>query len=372
MIRVLVANIPLPGNRFLVDLNGAIGELCDLEQSSDAFWAMTGEYDVVHLHFPEYMTYEIEACYQRGLGTDMLAAVEDRLRHWAERSAIVVTWHVLLPHDARKDVMWERMYETVFRYSDAVVHFANASIAEFNERYRKTSFHRGAPRHVVIPHANYASLPNRVSRSEARESLGVPVHASVLLVFGSVRSDEESRLILDVFRGIDQPRPVLLVSRWREKLAAVSWIRLRTWLRDINRVYYKLHPRYNFNYGYVKEEDTQLYLNAADVLLIPRLRVLNSGNIALGMTFGRVVVGPDSWNVGELLRETGNPVFDPDDPQTAVAATDRAFRLAREGKTGAANRQLALTAWSVQKCAEKYGGLFTELSAARADSFTHR
>jgi hypothetical protein len=115
----------------------------------------------------------------------------------------------------------------------------------------------------------------------------------------------------------------------------------------------------------VEESDAQHYLNAADVLFIPRFHVLNSGNVTLGMTFGRVVVGPDSWDVGELLRETGNPVFDPDRPETAARALDEAFRLARAGIIGTRNKELALSEWSVEQCAAKYAGLFAALAAER-------
>jgi glycosyltransferase involved in cell wall biosynthesis len=182
-----------------------------------------------------------------------------------------------------------------------------------------------------------------------------------MLTFGSIRNDPERQLVLDTFQRLNVPRKLLLVSRWREKLAKVSWIRLKYWIRDCTRLYYRLHPRYHLNYGFVEETDAQLYMNAADVLFIPRFRVLNSGNITMGMTFGCVVVGPDSWDVGELQRATGNPVFDPDRAETAAAAMEDGFRLAREGRIGPANRQRALRDWGADKCAAKYVQLYEEV-----------
>jgi hypothetical protein len=82
------------------------------------------------------------------------------------------------------------------------------------------------------------------------------------------------------------------------------------------------------------------------------------------MTYGKVVVGPDSWDVGQLLRETGNPVFSPEDPRTAVEATQKAFDLAKEGKIGPQNRQTALTQWSAKQCADKYIDFMKEVSLA--------
>ncbi len=365
MLRVLVAQIPMPLNRFLVDLNAELANRCRLHHSSDDFWSMSGDRDVVHLHFPEYLTYEIEQAYLHGLSAALIAATEQRLRFWADRAKLVVTRHVVLPHDAREDPAWDRLYETFYRYADGVVHFARASLDEFRHRYRDTAFYRGRePRHAIIPHQNYASLPNQLTRSEARARLGIPARAAVMLVFGAIRSASERQLIWETFHRMDVPGKILLVSCWREQLAQVDWIRLKYWIRDLTRFYYRLHPRYHFNYGFVEEADTQIYLNAADVLFIPRLRVLNSGNVTLGMTFGRVVVGPDSWDVGELLRDTGNPVFDPDRPATAAAAMVEGFRLAGDGGIGAANQARALREWRAGRCAEKYVTFFNEIAGS--------
>ncbi|MCC7278859.1 MAG: hypothetical protein IT487_11170 [Chromatiaceae bacterium] len=358
-MRILVANIPLPTNRFLVDLNAALGNHHQVVHDAEIFWNREGAFDVVHLHFPEYLTYALQEAYLTGLTDTLIADTEERLRWWAERAHIVITRHVLLPHDALSDPMWERLYKAVYHYADGVAHFAQASIDEFRERYAGMAFYRGhAPVHAIIPHQNYASLPNTVSRAEARRALRIAPNARVMLVFGAIRNDAERQLILETFRGIRVKHKHLLVSRWREQLADVSWIRLKYWIRDLTRLWYRLHPRFTFNYGFVAESDAQRYLNAADVLFIPRLRVLNSGNITLGMTFGRVVVGPDSWDVGELLRETGNPVFDPDHPETAAAAMEEGFRLAAGGEISAANRERALSQWTVEQCARLYTDLY--------------
>jgi glycosyltransferase involved in cell wall biosynthesis len=362
-MKILVGNIPLPANRFLVDLNGALEANHQVTHSHEQFWNMEGDFDVVHLHFPEYMTFEIEQAYRTELTAELMQEIEKRLQYWSDRSVIAVTRHVLLPHDAVSNPIWEQLYETVYRYASGVVHFAQPSIDEFRSRYADTMFVNGLPSHCIVPHHNYASLPNTVSRQDARKKLGLADSAHVMLAFGAIRNDEERDLILRTFQAVSAKGKVLICSRWREKLANVSWIRFKYWIRDLTRLYYRLNPRYHFNYGFVQEEDTQLYLNAADVLFIPRLKVLNSGNITLGMTFGKVVVGPDWLDVGHLLKVTGNPVFDPEKPETAAAAVDRAFQLVNEGQVGSANQKLALSEWSAQQCAAMYAKFFEQLLA---------
>jgi glycosyltransferase involved in cell wall biosynthesis len=337
---------------------------------------MEGAFDIVHLHFPHYLTFEVERASQTSLTEDLSKAIEERMHYWASNARVVITRHVLLPHDAEHDSPWEALYERVYSYCDAVVHFANASITEFRHRYSATNFFRGSqPIHKVIPHQNYASLPNAIQKDEARDRLGLPRDAKVLLVFGAIRSDEERALVLDSFRRLQLSKKILLASNWRERLADVSWIRLKYWIRDLKRIYFAIHRSYHFNYGFVAEEDTQIYLNAADVMFIPRFRVLNSGNVTLGMTFGRVVVGPDSWDVCELLRDTGNTVFDPHSPDSAVGALQQGFCLAEAGEVGEANRKRALSEWGVDQCARAYASLFNELvfgsNAASETPSTH-
>ena len=361
MKRLLVGSIPMPQNRFLVDLNAALSRRMEVTHDADAFWDRRGDFDAVHLHFPEYTTFKHQDAYKNGLDETLVEQTEARLKYWSERCPIVITRHVLLPHDAVRDPKWERFYELFYRYADGVVHFADASVKEFKNRYRDTAFASGPPEHAIIPHHNYASLPNDVPRDEARRRLGIGQHRRVMLVFGAIRNDAERELIESAFSGAKVANKLLLVPRWRETLADVSWIRLKYWLRDARRAYHRLHPRHHFGYDFVEEADTQLYLNAADILFIPRFHVLNSGNVTLGMTFGKVVVGPDSWDVGELLGQTGNVCFDPDRPQSAGRAVERAFELSDQNVIGAANRERALSEWSAETCGEQYAAFFMAL-----------
>jgi hypothetical protein len=190
-----------------------------------------------------------------------------------------------------------------------------------------------------------------------------------MLVFGAIRNRAEAELTLQTFKavrteGAYSSSAVLVASRWREEVPQIGWIRMQRWIRNVRRVYYRLRPEYRFNYGFVTDEETQIYLEAADVLFIPRRRVLNSGNIALGMTFGRVVVGPDSFNVGEILKVTRNPVFDPELPETAADAVREGFRLAEEGTVGESNRRLAMSEWKPSVCAASYVRFFEQLIGA--------
>lgn len=73
--------------------------------------------------------------------------------------------------------------------------------------------------------------------------------------------------------------------------------------------------------------DLPYYMAASNVIFIQRKGQLNSVNIPLAFLFHKVVIGPDSGNIGELLRNTGNPVFRSDKKQDIIRALKEARHL---------------------------------------------
>ena len=103
----------------------------------------------------------------------------------------------------------------------------------------------------------------------------------------------------------------------------------------------------------VPASDIPDFFNAADVVLIQRRHILNSGNVPMAFYFGKIVVGPDVGNVGEWLRATGNPVFDPGRPESVAVALEAGLRLA-EGGFGETNRAYADSELSPARAARRH------------------
>lgn len=68
--------------------------------------------------------------------------------------------------------------------------------------------------------------------------------------------------------------------------------------------------------------------------------ILNSGVVPMAFLFGRGVVGPDSGNVGELLRVTANLVFSPSDQGSVNSMLRSAMNMDLDD-LGAKNRRYA-------------------------------
>jgi hypothetical protein len=186
-----------------------------------------------------------------------------------------------------------------------------------------------------------------------------------MLVFGMIK-EREKGLIMDGFDAIPGTNKVLLAPGWKVPKPDIKWIRLREWLHRYQVRKAARSKMICVNRGFVEEGDAQYYCHAADFLLIPRTSELNSGNIAFGFTFGLVVVGKSDADIGEILLETGNPVFEVGSAQSLADAVRRALVLAQKGH-GQKNRELALAKWGI----DRIGKLYCDLYLAAADQSGH-
>jgi glycosyltransferase involved in cell wall biosynthesis len=110
----------------------------------------------------------------------------------------------------------------------------------------------------------------------------------------------------------------------------------------------------------IGRKDVQYFLKAADLLFIPRFNTLNSGNVALGFTFGKVVIGPDYGVIGEMLKTTGNPVYHPQDIRSIADAIHNGLELASKNH-GLNNKQYAQQHFSWKRVAEKTYSFYKQL-----------
>ena len=349
-LKILFANIPTPGNRFVLDLKEGLEHHADVVWDHQEFWNMKNEYDIIHIHWPEYLSFELESYLYKPsepIPNEIWEKTINCLEYWSKKSKIIYTRHVQFPH-VRHDEEFLNLYKIVASYCDTIVHFANYSIQQFKQWYPDLEHIK----HVVIPHHNYASLPNDSTKQQAREYLNINQDTKVMLVFGGIK-EHEKPLIKTAFNAIPHKNKALLAPKWKTPRKKISYIPLREWVWNFEVWRAKQNNKFRTNLGFIKEEDAHYYLNAADFLFIPRTSELNSGNITLGCTFGLVVVGADTADIGEILNETGNPTFTVGDEDSLKKAIAEAHQLKAQ-QHGAKNKALAINEWSLSKISDTY------------------
>jgi glycosyltransferase involved in cell wall biosynthesis len=157
---------------------------------------------------------------------------------------------------------------------------------------------------VIIPHGHYIdAYPNRISRSDARIRLGLPADAFVFLSLGLIRPYKGLEALIAAFRSLPAVEARLLLAgqpRPREYAASLEPL-ARSDLRIVR------HPLF------VPDAEVQVWMNAADVVVLPYRHVTTSGAALLAFSFGKPIIAPALPGFLELMHD--NPelglLYDP-------------------------------------------------------------
>lgn len=304
-------------------------------------------FDVVHIQWPEAML-----DWRKADNADV-QFISEKIEQWKmSGTAIVATVHNLGPNQQVNRHAAD-LYETVYGNCDAIVHLGRVSRKLAKQ---KIAYSIPEDREFVVPHGDYSFFKNEVSREKARARFGISEGGPVFVAVGQTRNLKEIGLLQATAEFLSDHGGTLLVGgRISGNVKNSPRGRLMTFFLAKRRNVV-VHDRL------IPAEEIQYYLNAAEVLLVPRVKSLNSGNVSLGFTFGKVVVGTSYGVIGETLMERGNPVFDPDSMESFNSALQDAMRLSAGG-TGAENKAYALKAMNWPDIAAEHVRIYNTVAA---------
>lgn len=155
---------------------------------------------------------------------------------------------------------------------------------------------------AVIPHGNYLHALRPMPPVEvARERLGIPLHAKVLLFFGQIKEVKGLDILLSAMPYVLQRHPdvVLLIAGkpWKTDFAVYQ--------SKIDEL--GIHDACIANVHYIPDEDVPLYYGAADLVILPYRRIYQSGVVLMAMSYGKAVLVSDIPGMLEVVQdqETG-------------------------------------------------------------------
>lgn len=318
-------------------ISNGIEAKCNVED----FWSNYEAYDIIHFHWVEWHI-PIST-------SDDANKFINRFNTVRTRCKIVTTCHDLKPHYAKNPHL-ERVLNYLYDHCDAMIHMGKYSFDYFTTRSN------GKVKHFIIPHHIYNNFYKfSLDKSLARKQLKIPSDANVLLCFGDFRSDIERNMVLNAWKKAD------IQNKY---LSAPGFCRIRKNLilgykQIIKAVYYKL-LRVHFTNKFIPHNKVETYLCAADILMIQRAAILNSGNLSLGFHAKKVVIGPNIGNVKEVLENTGNPVFDPNDISSVTKAIQEGFLL-KDTDLPQKNYDYAMKNWNVSEIARKHVEVYRDI-----------
>jgi glycosyltransferase involved in cell wall biosynthesis len=198
------------------------------------------------------------------------------------KKRIVYTAHNVLPHD--RDTPLNRLiYRGVYHSVDGVV----AHTPGIRERLIR-EFGVLPSRIWVVRHGVYEALDRpELTRERARDRLGVPVTARVLLFFGRITRYKGLDLLVPTFSRLAERYPSLRLliagkidATYRKEFEHILPPDRRG--DDIRTIF-----------GYVPDEDVELLFKAADIVVLPYREGSQSGVLFLSYAYGRPVVISD-------------------------------------------------------------------------------
>lgn len=132
----------------------------------------------------------------------------------------------------------------------------------------------------------HQQISSSVSKPEAREKLGIPINASVLLFFGIVRPYKGLSVLLDALGILKQEdfTPLLLV-------AGEIWHDEGKYRSQINRL--GLQDQVRLENRFIPNEELGDFFSAADIFVAPYLGGTQSGAIKAALEFGLPVLASD-------------------------------------------------------------------------------
>lgn len=238
--------------------------------------------------------------------------------------------HNLRPHetiDARLDARCRRR---IAAEADAVTVHCRAAAQLLAERYGRRAGVHVVPRGHFIDH-----YPDQVDRATARLRLGLPERSFVYLFFGSLRPYKGIDGLLRAFSSLPGPRLRLVVAGFLATRFEALLRRLQSAaLRD---------PRLLLRLGAVPAEDIQYLMNAADAVVLPFVRILNSASVLVPLSFGRAVVAPRLGCLPETVGPSAGVFYEAGDEAALGRAMTRVRPRSLAAGRAARRRALGLT-----------------------------
>lgn len=311
--------IPMPksGNTFFQEIINFSS--CTFDYGH--FEADISNYNVVLIHWPELMFKWAEP------NDDDLDRLEKQLKVWREYVKIVYVVHNERRHFGMSS-KFEKLYALVQGYCHVMVHMGHYSLDKCKGLYPDKV-------HQYIPHPLYESSFVKYDKVYARKQLGIPITKQVVLAPGRIRNLKERDLIVKSFKALKIKEKHLLVPYMFKKKIPFKFkgsYRLQRvkFIRGVLDYFLNKEAigSYQFGYNLVASDILSLMLSAADIIFIPRINALNSGVLFLGLTYRKMIIGPATGNIQEVLDQFEMPKFFPGDTDSVKRAMLDAFNLA--------------------------------------------
>ena len=202
-------------------------------------------------------------------------------------------------------------------------------VSEFGLRESKVS---------VVPFGINNTVPNTaLSRTVARQRLGIKEGEKTLLFFGNIAPYKGLEYLVRAFRIVSAVDPkYCLVIAGRPKGPRTYWKEVEREILNAGQ-----HGRVVQEIEYIPDCDTEVYFKAADVLVLPYVSIFQSGVLLLGYNFGLPAIATDVGSLKQdLVEGEAGFICRPRDPEDLSKAIERFFASELYRKSEAVRQEI--------------------------------
>jgi glycosyltransferase involved in cell wall biosynthesis len=209
---------------------------------------------------------------------------------------VVWTAHNAFAHDKARTRLNEFLWKSFLTTVDGVIYLSWASKRQIEANYPVLAQRNSA----VIQHGDYLDWIAEASAATrpdlpARESLGIPVRATVFLAFGLIRPYKGIDLLIEEFMRLGRSDTHLIVAGY------VSKPHLKERIVELSGSASNIHCILR------RTEDDELVrlLDLSDIVVLPYRQITNSGSAVLALSARRPLLGPGMGSLPELQQLVG-------------------------------------------------------------------
>lgn len=229
-------------------------------------------------------------------------------------SSYIHTAHNALPHSREHSAWTRRVYRWVYRFPHHIVAHTAKVADQLHEEF-------GVPRErlsIISIGLNEEVPLVAVSRAEARRRLQLPDEGRLALFFGKIER----------YKGLD-----LLAAAWAQvrtpdaRLAIVGTCPDRAYAQEVRQAFASFPESRPAEWRdrFVPNEEAALWLQAADVVVMPYRHIYQSGVVFLCLRFGVPIVATDVGSLADYIDAHSGIMAPKDNAPAFAAALDRFF-----------------------------------------------
>jgi len=262
--------------------------------------------EVVHLHWIDI--YTIKKTWPRSLIASLIFLFQLSL---LKILGVKLVWtvHDYTNADQRFTGLDIGVRRLTVKLVDSMIVHTNVARQELTSLYKLSEIDK--TKITVIPHGHFIEqYPNTLSRIASREKLGLDKDLFVFGFVGYLRPYKGVLELIQAFRQIDGEQVRLLIAGMPFDPSFATAVKEAA----------GEDSRIQFHLRFIEDEELQVFLNAADVLVFPYTRSLTSGSLILAMSFSKAIIAAEHSTIREVLPPEGGLIYPTDGLEGLVDA----------------------------------------------------